>query len=121
VWLYAPKRKKELSKKLIKPWIGPFRILEMTSPNNAKLQRMNWKAFKQIVNVTCLKLYKNPERSREELFLEDDFDIESEEDKMEIDKQMENYEVDKIVDMKKEHGNEWYLIQWKNYSNNINS
>jgi hypothetical protein len=46
VWLYAPKKKKKLSKKLIKPWIGPFKILEITYPNNAKLQRMNQKAFK---------------------------------------------------------------------------
>jgi hypothetical protein len=67
-------------------------------------------AFKQIVNIICLRLYENPERSREKLFLEDDFDIENEKNKMEIDK-MENYEVDKIVNMKKEHGNEWYPIQ----------
>jgi hypothetical protein len=62
------------------------------------------------VNIICLKLYKNPERPREKLFLEDDFDIENEENKMEIDK-MENYEVDKIVNIKKKHGNEWYFIQ----------
>jgi hypothetical protein len=36
------------------------------------------------------------------LFLEDNFDIENEENKMEIDK-MENYEVDKIINMKKKH------------------
>jgi hypothetical protein len=104
------KKKKGLLKKLIKPWIGPFKILEITFLNNAKLQKMNWKAFKQIINIICLKLYENSERFREKLFPEDDFDIENEENKMEIDK-MENYEVNKIVNMKKEHRNEWYFIQ----------
>jgi hypothetical protein len=105
VWLYVPKKKKGLSKKLIKPWIGSFKILEITSLNNAKLQRMNRKIFKQIVNITYLRLYENSERPREKLFPEDDFDIKNEENKMEIDK-MENYEVDKIVNMKKEHRND---------------
>jgi hypothetical protein len=36
------------------------------------------------VNITCLRLYKNPERPREKLFPEDDFDIENKEDKIEL-------------------------------------
>jgi hypothetical protein len=54
--------------------------------------------LKQIVNVSRLKLFGNSERSREEIFLEDNFDIEKENEMkdMEIDKSEEQYVVDKI-------------------------
>jgi hypothetical protein len=36
---------------------------------------MNWDGLKQIVNMTRLRLYNSPERPKEEIFPEDDFDI----------------------------------------------
>jgi hypothetical protein len=88
--------------------------------NNAKLQKMNWKALQQIVNVTRLRLYQNLERSKEKLFLEDRFDIEKEKDQMEFE-QIENFEVDRIMDMKKEQRKKWYFMRWRRYSGDMNS
>ena len=38
VWLYTKRTKKGQSPKLVHPWHGPFRIIELPSPVNARLQ-----------------------------------------------------------------------------------
>ena len=38
VWVYTPRTRKELSKKLMHNWLGPFRIVEKLSPVHFKLR-----------------------------------------------------------------------------------
>jgi hypothetical protein len=55
--------------------------------------------LKQIVNVTKLRLYNNPERSKEEIFPEDDFDISRENNEEKV-RTTEIYEVKKIQEVR---------------------
>lgn len=57
VYLYDPSTKIGESKKLTKPWKGPFRIMEQKSPVNFKIKELNKKA-EHIVHVNRLKLCK---------------------------------------------------------------
>jgi hypothetical protein len=60
--------------------------------------------------VTKLKLYNNPERSKEEIFPEDDFDISQENNEKKV-RTPEIYEVEKIQGVKNRKGVRKYLVQ----------
>ena len=80
VWLYVHQKKKGLSLKLMHLWHGPYQIVELTSPVNAKLQTMNSRKMKQIVHVSRLRKYITPVRPTEEpeWIEDDDFNWEQE-------------------------------------------
>ena len=94
--------KKGLTTKLMKPWHGPFRIVKMISPVNARLQDVIKKKFKPIVHVSRLKKYIEPSLPKEEMEI--------------IDNDDEEYEVEKILDVKKIKGKKYYLVKWMGYS-----
>ena len=51
VWVYTPRTRKGLSKKLMHNWLGPYRIVEKLSPVHFKLRMINKKvAFSCHVN-----------------------------------------------------------------------
>jgi ribosomal protein L14E/L6E/L27E len=91
-------------------------------PNNAKIQRKNWKMFKQIINVAKLQLYENLECFHEKIFLKDNFDIKMEEEdkNINLDKIKVQYEVERIKDVKKNQEKLKYFIKWKEYITDIN-
>ena len=121
-------------------WHGPYRIVELTSPVNVKLQTMNSKKMKQIVHVSRLRKYVTPMRPSEEPVLQesDDFDWEKEMEQLKDnqlqqtskqptsqhssqmdDEMMESekeFEVQKILDIRKVEGGVQYLVRWKGYS-----
>ena len=150
LWLYTKQKKKGLSLKLMHLWHGPYRIIELTSPVNAKLQTMNSRKMKQIVHVSRLRKYITPSRPTEEpqLMEDDNFDWEQEiehlntsnsqaitmrqddtqqkdgNDEMtpvETEETNKEYEVQSIMDIKKENNITKYLIRWKGYSANEDS
>jgi hypothetical protein len=94
VWLYTKSRKKGLSPKLLHPWHGPYRILDLPTPNNARLQTMSGKTLKQFPHVNRLKKYVTPTRpiGTTELELEEtdnfDFDLEDVAEKKSVQKQL---------------------------------
>jgi Chromo (CHRromatin Organisation MOdifier) domain len=139
VWLFTKRVKKGLSKKLKRMWIGPFRIIAMTSPVNVKLQRLNKRTLKQVVHIARLKLYEGPQKPKEELWLEDeDFDMDRDleeegkrkeirigeneegEDEMETD-ETRDYEVERIEGVANKGGKRQYLVRWRGYSDDLNS
>jgi hypothetical protein len=58
VWLYDPTTKKGLSSKLTNHWYGPYQIVEMISPVNAKL-KIHGKKSHQVVHVSRLQKSKS--------------------------------------------------------------
>src|SRR5262249_23905342 len=90
VWLYTKQRKKGLSPKLTHPWHGPFRIIQLTSPVNVRLQNLNRRKLKQVVHVGRLKKYFEPKRPVEDIEVEEedrfDWEIEEMEEKKELEK-----------------------------------
>ena len=80
VWLYTRHRKKGLSVKLMFPWHGPYRIVALTSPVNARIQSLTGRMVNQIVHVSRLKKFNTPTRPIDEVELEEDdnFDIDQE-------------------------------------------
>ncbi|RNA17632.1 Transposon Ty3-I Gag-Pol poly [Brachionus plicatilis] len=54
VWLLDSAKKKGLSKKLSRKWIGPFTVVEVRSENNCLIKPDN-KGKKQLVHANRLK------------------------------------------------------------------
>ena len=60
VWVYTPKSKKGLSKKLLHLWHGPYRLVEQLSPVHFYLRTENNKRVKFAVHVNRMKLFIEP-------------------------------------------------------------
>ena len=94
----------------------------MTSPNNAKIQRLNGKSIQQIVNVVRLRMYENPQRLKEEIIVENDFEIEKGETKLSKNKIRKlQFKVKQVKNVQKNKRGLKYLIKWKEYSRSMNS
>ena len=61
VWIYTPKTKKGLSKKLLYKWHGPFRIVKQLSPVNFQLRTQANRLLSAPVHVNRMKLYFDPD------------------------------------------------------------
>lgn len=61
VWVYTPKTKKGLSKKLLHNWHGPFRIVERLSPVHFKLRTGNNRMVYTTVHANRIKPYFDPD------------------------------------------------------------
>ena len=99
MWLYTKQRRKGLSTKLMKPWHGPFRIVKMVSPVNARLEDVIKRKFRPIVHISRLKKFIQPSQPKEEREISED----------------QEYEVEEILDVKKEDNGTWFKIKWKGY------
>ena len=62
VWIYTPKTKKGLSKKLLYKWHRPFRIVKQLSPVNFQLRTQANRLLSAPVHVNRMKLYFDPLR-----------------------------------------------------------
>ena len=60
VWVYTPKNRKGLSKKLAHNWHGPFRIVEFLSPVHCILRAVDNRRVTTTVHVSRLKRYIDP-------------------------------------------------------------
>ncbi|XP_044164848.1 uncharacterized protein LOC122948816 [Acropora millepora] len=60
VWVYTPKTKKGLSKKLLYNWFGPYRILEQSSPVHYRLRSKNNKKVTFAVHANRMKPFVDP-------------------------------------------------------------
>ena len=57
VWVFTPKTRKGLSKKLLHRWHGPYRIVKQLSPVNFKLRNAANRLVATPVHVNRMKLY----------------------------------------------------------------
>lgn len=122
-WLYViPKSGKGLTKKLKFPWQGPVQIVQRMSATNYLIRRpTKAKVMKQIVHVQRLKPYiprSIPEGTPElDMFddfvpkLENDLDLATEEELVEIEAAEEFVPIDIISSRHTEEGVE-YFVQW---------
>ena len=60
VWVYTPKTKKGLSKKLLYNWFGPYRIVEQSSPVHYRLRSKNNKKVTFAVHANRMKPFVDP-------------------------------------------------------------
>lgn len=63
VWLFTPRKKKGLSPKLQKIWVGPYRIVKKLSDANYMIQ-LEGSLAKRIVHYNRLKIYVTPHPDR---------------------------------------------------------
>ena len=61
VWVYTPKTKKGLSKKLLHRWFGPYRIVEQSSPVHYRLRTATNKNVTFAVHANRMKPYYDPD------------------------------------------------------------
>jgi hypothetical protein len=61
VWVYTPKTKKGLSRKLMHHWHGPYRIIEKCSPVHFKLRTCDNRLVSITVHANRMKPYHDPE------------------------------------------------------------
>lgn len=73
VWVFTPKTKKGLSKKLMHIWYGPYRIVNQLSPVHYTLRTCDNKRVSTSVHANHMKRYLDPD-SRPIEPLEDDID-----------------------------------------------
>lgn len=60
VWVFSPKTKKGISKKLLHRWHGPYRIIEKLSPVHYKLRTLTNKPVETTIHANRLKFYFDP-------------------------------------------------------------
>lgn len=60
VWVYTPRVRRGLSKKLAHNWHGPFRIVEFLSPVHCTLRAVDNRRVSTTVHVTRLTRYVDP-------------------------------------------------------------
>ena len=60
VWVYTPKTKKGLSKKLLHKWHGPYRICRILSPVHYQLRTCDNRLIATTVHANRMKLYYDP-------------------------------------------------------------
>ncbi len=61
VWVYTPKTKKGLSKKLLHNWFGPYRIVEQLSPVHFRLRTDTNQKVTFAVHAIRMKPFVDPE------------------------------------------------------------
>lgn len=57
VWVYTPRNRKGLSKKLAHNWHGPYRIVQFLSPVHCILRALDNRRVSTTVHVSRLKHY----------------------------------------------------------------
>ena len=61
VWVYTPRNRKGMSKKLAHNWHGPFRIVKFLSPVHCILRAVDNRRVSTTVHVSRLKRYVSPD------------------------------------------------------------
>ena len=60
VWVYTPRTKKGLSKKLLRHWFGPYRIVEKCSPVHFRLRTEQNKQVTFAIHANRMKSFVDP-------------------------------------------------------------
>jgi hypothetical protein len=110
VWLYAKSRVKGKNPKLMKRWHGPFYIVRFNSQDMVILKSQDNRLLKNAIHISRLKKYLSKIVPEESIKLDDD-DLELQEE----------YEVEKILDIRINRGKRQYKVKWKGYGENENT
>ena len=93
-------------------WHGPYRIIELPSPVDVKVQAIDGKKIIGPIHVSRLKKCYSMQRPKESIELTE----EEVQPVIENMRQEKEYEVSSIDDMRKRKGQTEYHVQWKGYS-----
>jgi hypothetical protein len=88
-------------------WHGPYRVIELISPNNIRIQDIVRKKIQPVVHVSRVKKCHNAQRPKNVEKIEIENDDIGEEDG--------EYEVKEILKVRKTAGEIEYLIEWTGY------
>ena len=111
VWLSAKDLKlNRLAQKLLEWQLGPFEIIKVVSPNAMKLKLPASYKIHDIINVSWLRLYKEPTAGQRI----------SPPEPVEVEGQPE-YEVEEVLDSRLKKGKLEYLVKWSGYTDEYNT
>ena len=111
VWLSAKDLKlNRPARKLSERQLGPFEIIKVVSPNAMKLKLPASYRIHDVINVSRLKLYKEPTAGQRVTPPEP----------IEVEGQPE-YEVEEVLDSRLKKGKLEYLIKWSGYTDEYNT
>lgn len=150
VWVYTPKPRKGLSKKLRHLWFGPYRVVKKLSPVHFELKTCDNRTVSTTVHANRLKPFvdpdsrpiSHPDDDPDEPYLaHEDLPPDSYEDN-ELDQTSpatappappstsstepatptdDIYQVERIIKEKTKKGKSYFLIKWKNYDEKENT
>ena len=147
VWVYTPKTKKGLSRKLMHHWHGPFRITEKCSPVHFRLRTCDNRLVSITVHANRMKPYYDPdsrpvvppsiEAPDDSPIPEDELPNDETADhkpvhESNIDQSVradaslapddsETYNIERIVKERKRKGKKQFLVKWEGYGPEHNS
>ena len=111
VWLSAKDLKlNQPAQKLSERQLGPFEIVKVISPNAMKLKLPASYKIHDVINVSRLRLYKEPTAGQRVSPLES----------VEVKGQLE-YEVEEVLHSRLKKGKLEYLIKWSGYTDEYNT
>ena len=105
VWIYAPLwgKRKEMNKKLMKKWYGPYIIIRKISENVVEVINQQDPRQKARMHVSRVKPFRGYPRPNEKMKNIQDMDS------------TEEWEVEKIIATNKRSNGHEYLVKWKGY------
>ena len=111
VWLSAKDLKlNRPTRKLSERQLGPFEIVKVVSPNAMKLKLPASYKIHDVINVSRLRLYKEPSAGQRTTPPEP----------VEVEGQPE-YEVEEVLDSRLKKGKLEYLVKWSGYTDEYNT
>ena len=146
-WVYTPKTKKGLSRKLMHHWHGPFRIIQKCSPVHFKLRTCDNRLVSITVHANRMKPYYHPDSrpvvppnieapddspipedelpndatADHKLVHEPHIDLSVRADKSVAPEDSETYNIESIVKERKRKGRKQFLVKWEGYGPEYNS
>ena len=110
VWLSAKDLKlNRPARKLMERQLEPFKIIKVVSPNAMKLKLPASYKIHNVINVSWLRLYKEPTAGQRITPLEP----------VKVEGQPE-YEVEEVLDSRLKKGKLEYLVKWSGYTDEYN-
>ncbi|CAB4035677.1 Hypothetical predicted protein [Paramuricea clavata] len=139
VWVYTPKTKKGLSRKLMHHWHGPFRIIEKCSPVHFKLRTCDNRLVSITVHANRMKPYYFPDlrpQTPPNIEMPDEPPIPEDElpndaladntpvhepsidqsvpaDTSVVEENSETYNIEHIIKERKRKGKKQFLVKWE--------
>lgn len=111
VWMYSKSKRPGYSHKLMARWHGPFRIVQFPTSTTVILKSLTNRILRNKIHISKLKKFKSMKRPSRPINVDDTDDIEYQEE----------FEVENILDIRKNRGIREYLIKWQGYSHNENT
>ena len=95
--------------KLTEQQLGPYEIIKIISPNAVKLKLPTLFKIHNVINVSCIRLYRPPTAGQSTI-----------PPKSIVIEGTPEYEVEEITDSRLKHGKLKFLVKWSSYTDDYN-